>query len=100
PMGLPGITVRPLRTMTGRTEVNEVFFDNVRVPVENLVMGRGDGWKVANVTLKHERLYLGDANKIQFRLRKLTRLMRETGPSGRPAIETAAFRERLLRIQG
>ena len=60
PMNTPGIEVRPLRTMTGRAEFNETFFTDVRVPVDQIVMGRGDGWKVANITLKYERLLLGD----------------------------------------
>ena len=64
PMKTPGIEVRPLVTMTGRATFNETFFTDVRVPVDQIVMGRGDGWHVANVTLKYERLLLGDANKL------------------------------------
>ena len=51
-------------TMTGRADFNETFFTDVRVPVDQIVMGRGDGWQVANVTLKYERLLLGDPNKL------------------------------------
>ena len=64
PMDTPGIEVRPLRTMTGRAEFNEVFFTDVRVPEDQIVLGRGEGWYVANVTLKHERCMLGDADKL------------------------------------
>jgi alkylation response protein AidB-like acyl-CoA dehydrogenase len=55
PMGLPGIEVRPLRTMEGSTEFCEVFFDEVRVPVSNRVGAENDGWRVAMVTLSFER---------------------------------------------
>ena len=51
PMGLPGMDVRPLRTMEGSTEFCEVFFDEVRVPVANRVGNENDGWRVAMVTL-------------------------------------------------
>jgi alkylation response protein AidB-like acyl-CoA dehydrogenase len=55
PMGAPGVDVRPLRQMTGEPEFNEVFLDDVEVPVEYLVGPEHDGWKVANTTLANER---------------------------------------------
>lgn len=55
PMDLPGIDVRPLRTMEGSTEFAEVFFDEVRVPVANRVGAEHDGWRVTMVTLSFER---------------------------------------------
>ena len=61
-MKTPGIEVRPLTTMTGHAEFNEVFFTDVRVPQKDIVAGRGQGWYVANATLKHERGMLGDPN--------------------------------------
>ena len=78
PMTAPGIEVRPLVTMTGRATFNETFFTNVRVPVDQIVMGRGDGWHVANVTLKYERLLLGDANRLTSRLARIRELMERT----------------------
>ena len=54
-MRSPGIDVRPLRQMTGGSEFNEVFFEGVRVPRGNLVGTPGEGWKIANTTLSHER---------------------------------------------
>ena len=54
-MSSPGITVRPLRQMTGSDEFNEVFLDNVRLPAENLVGELGRGWEIAQTTLSHER---------------------------------------------
>jgi len=100
PMNTPGIEVRPLRTMTGRAEFNETFFTDVRVPVDQIVMGRGDGWQVANITLKFERLLLGDANKLQHRLEAIRRMMQERRPDGSRLLDYAEWRDRLLRLQG
>jgi alkylation response protein AidB-like acyl-CoA dehydrogenase len=55
PMDAPGVDVRPLRQMTGECEFNEVFFDDVAVPVENLIGPEHEGWRVANTTLANER---------------------------------------------
>jgi alkylation response protein AidB-like acyl-CoA dehydrogenase len=55
PMDLPGIEVRPLRTVLGSSEFAEVFLTDVRVPVANRVGAENDGWRVTNVTLKYER---------------------------------------------
>jgi alkylation response protein AidB-like acyl-CoA dehydrogenase len=99
-MRTPGIEVRPLRTMTGRAEFNEVFFTDVRVPETQIVLGRGKGWYVANVTLKHERSMIGDAGKLTQRLEQVIALMRSTEIDGTPLIAMAEYRDRLLRLQG
>jgi alkylation response protein AidB-like acyl-CoA dehydrogenase len=85
--------------MTGRAEFNEVFFSDVRVPVDQIVMGRGDGWHVANVTLRHERLMLGDPNKLMHRVRNIADLMARTRLDGVRVIDLPEFRDRLLRLQ-
>ncbi len=66
-MKTPGITVRPLRQITGEAEFNEVFFDNVRVPVENLVGKLNEGWSVAITTLAYERDLLTFIRHISLR---------------------------------
>ena len=99
-MKSPGLDRRPLRTMTGRSEFNEVFFTDVKVPEQNIVVGRGKGWYVANVTLKHERLMIGDASKVTTRLEQLITLLSGTEVDGVPLIRQAEFRDRLLRLQG
>ncbi|UGV28655.1 acyl-CoA dehydrogenase [Rhodopseudomonas boonkerdii] len=100
PMSAEGIEVRPLITMTGRAEFNETFLTNVRVPIDQTVMQRGDGWHVANVTSKYERLLLGDPNKLAHRLARVIELMRRTSLIGVPTIEIPEYRDRLLKLQG
>jgi alkylation response protein AidB-like acyl-CoA dehydrogenase len=99
-MRSPGLEVRPLKTMTGRSEFNETFFTDVKVPADQIVVGRGKGWYVANVTLKHERLMIGDAGKMTHRLEQLIHLLRNTQIDGRNLIGVAEFRDRLLKLQG
>ncbi len=55
PMSAKGVDVRPLRQMTGDSEFNEVFLDEVEVPAENMIGAENDGWRVANTTLANER---------------------------------------------
>ena len=74
-MQTPGIEVRPLVTMTGAAEFNETFLTDVRVPVENVVGERGEGWKVANTTLKHERGMLGDPSQAMGRVESIVRIL-------------------------
>ena len=99
-MKTPGIDVRPLKTMTGRAEFNEVFFTDVRVPVTQIVGSRGEGWAVANATLKHERGMLGDPNASRRRLTMLTKLMQEEAIDGHRAIDEPALRDRLMQLEG
>jgi alkylation response protein AidB-like acyl-CoA dehydrogenase len=98
-MKTPGIEVRPLVTMTGRAEFNEVFFTDVRVPKKDIVGGRGQGWFVANATLKHERGMLGDPNQAGTRLKALIELMQDETVDGRRLMDNPVFRDRLLKLQ-
>jgi alkylation response protein AidB-like acyl-CoA dehydrogenase len=95
-----GLDARPLKTMTGRSEFNEVFFTDVAVPETQIVLGRGKGWYVANVTLKHERLMIGDAGKMTARLEQLIKLLSTTEIDGTKLIHMPEYRDRLLRLQG
>lgn len=99
PMDTPGIDVQPLRTMTGGAEFNQVFFKDVRVPRANVVGARGDGWKVANTTLRHERNMLGSATQTEGLFRDLVELMREETVNGARALDSPILRERLLQLQ-
>jgi alkylation response protein AidB-like acyl-CoA dehydrogenase len=99
PMSTPGIEVRPLKTMTGQAEFNEVFFTDVRVPQANVVGGRGRGWFVANTTLKHERGMLGDPNATEARLNSLIELMTSETVGAERIIDHPIFRDRLMQLQ-
>ena len=87
-MKTPGITVRPLRQMTGEAEFNETFLDNVRVPVENLVGKEHEGWGVAITTLAYERDLLTFIRHISLRnaLHRLVKLVRERGRAADPVL--------------
>src|SRR4051812_20985225 len=100
PMDTPGIDVRPLKTMTGGAEFNEVFFTDVRVPQDQVVGGRGRGWFVANTTLKHERGMLGDPNATEARLSALIEVMKSETVDGQRVIDNPIFRDRLMQLQG
>ncbi len=98
-MKTPGIEVRPLTTMTGHAEFNEVFFTDVRVPKTQIVGGRGQGWFVANATLKHERGMLGDPNQAGARLREIIDLMHSETLDGQRLIDNPLYRDRLVQLQ-
>lgn len=98
-MATPGIEVRPLKTMTGHAEFNETFFTDVRVPKSQIVGARGQGWFVANATLKHERGMLGDPGAMEGRFQALVALMQDETVDGRRAIGNPVFRDRLLKLQ-
>jgi len=98
-MRTPGIEVRPLITMTGDAEFNEVFFTEVRVPKSQIVGRRGEGWRVANATLKHERGMLGDPDQAGERLSRLVTLLKTESIDGRRLIDSPVWRERLVRLQ-
>jgi alkylation response protein AidB-like acyl-CoA dehydrogenase len=105
-MRSPGITVRPLRQLTGEAEFNEVFFDDVEVPVENLVGSENGGWGVALTTLMYERDLLTFIRHISLRnaLDRLVALVRARGRGGDPVVrqQVAALwiGEQILRLNG
>jgi alkylation response protein AidB-like acyl-CoA dehydrogenase len=99
PMSTPGIEVRPLKTMTGGAEFNEVFFTDVRVPLDSVVGGRGQGWAVANATLKHERGMLGDPNQAEARIHAIMAMMRDETRDGACLADNPVMMDRLMRLQ-
>ena len=97
-MATPGITVRPLILMDGGHEVNEVFFDEVKVPVENLVFEENKGWTVAKYLLGHERMGSGNVGGSKRELATLRALAQREMKNGRPLIEDVRFRDKLSRV--
>ena len=100
PMDTPGIDRRPIKQMTGDSDFNELFLTDVKIPATNIVGKRGEGWKVANATLGHERGSLADPNVTLNRLNSLIELMKSETIDGQRVIDKPAFRDRLLCIQG
>jgi alkylation response protein AidB-like acyl-CoA dehydrogenase len=96
-MKSPGVEVRPLRQMTGESEFTELFFRDVKVPVENALGTPGDGWNVALGTLAHERATLGVAMQIVMRrqLDRLIELSRTLESNGRPKTEDPVVRQKI-----
>jgi alkylation response protein AidB-like acyl-CoA dehydrogenase len=98
-MDTPGIEVRPLVDMTMAANFNEVFFTDVRVPRSQIVGKPGEGWKVANATLTHERGMLGDPNAAKARLLAIAELMKSETVGGERLIDNPVFRDRLVALQ-
>jgi alkylation response protein AidB-like acyl-CoA dehydrogenase len=94
-MKTPGISVRPLIQMTGDAGFNEVFFDNVRVPRENLVGELNEGWRVANATLAHERNMLGSTTRTQQMFNGLLHAAQTRQRYGKPASADPVLRQKL-----
>jgi len=99
-MNTPGIEVRPLVDMTGAANFNEVFFTDVRVPKDQIVGQRGQGWQVANAILGHERGSLAPPDAAMARINGVIRLMQQETISGERAIDNPIFRDRLMKLQG
>ncbi|MEG1769968.1 MAG: acyl-CoA dehydrogenase family protein, partial [Comamonas sp.] len=78
-MKTPGVTVRPIKLLDGECEVNEVFFDNVKVPVENLIGEENQGWTYAKHLLSHERTNIADVNRSKRELERLKRIAKAEG---------------------
>ncbi|GAC1553255.1 MAG: pimeloyl-CoA dehydrogenase large subunit [Beijerinckiaceae bacterium] len=98
-MKMPGITVRPIVTIDGGAEVNEVFFDDVRVPVENRVGEENKGWDYAKFLLGNERVGIARVGVSKERLRRIRELASSQMDHGRPLIELPRFREKLAAVE-
>jgi alkylation response protein AidB-like acyl-CoA dehydrogenase len=93
-MRSPGVGVRPLREMTGTTDFNEVFFDEVRVPAANIIGAPGEGWRVAGVSLAEERSSVGGGGTADP-VRRLMEVARRYRRGGRPALDDSAVRQQI-----
>ncbi len=98
-MKTPGITVRPIQTIDGGHEVNEVFFDNVKVPVENLVGQENKGWDYAKFLLGNERVGIARVGVSKSRLKRIKELAAKTESGGKPLIEDQKFREKIAAVE-
>ena len=98
-MNTPGITVRPIITLDGEHEVNEVFFDNVKVPVQNLVGEENKGWTCAKYLLTYERTGIAGVGTAKQALRYLKDVTSRQLKDGRPLIDDPLFRSRIAAVE-
>jgi alkylation response protein AidB-like acyl-CoA dehydrogenase len=99
-MRTPGVTVKPLRQITGDAEFNEMFFDDVRVPRENLLGPLNEGWRVATTTLMNERGTAALASVMRYRIvfEEIADLARNTIRNGQPASADPVIRQQLAQF--
>ncbi len=93
-MKSPGVTVRPIILLDGSAEVNEVFFDNVQVPAENLIGEENKGWSYAKYLLAHERTNIADVNRAKRELERLKRIAKTEG-----VYEDSRFRDEIAKLE-
>jgi alkylation response protein AidB-like acyl-CoA dehydrogenase len=99
-MHAPGVTVKPLKQITGDAEFNEVYFDNVRVHESQILGGLNNGWAVGLTTLMYERLALGFGLQVRLRiaLDGLVDLARRSSKNGTPATKDPVTRQKLAQL--
>ena len=93
-MKSPGVSVRPIRLLDGSLEVNEVWFDNVKVPAENLIGEENKGWTYAKYLLAHERTNIADVNRAKRELERLKRIAKAEG-----VYEDSRFRDEIAKLE-
>ncbi|HSW20878.1 MAG TPA: acyl-CoA dehydrogenase family protein [Ramlibacter sp.] len=93
-MKSPGVQVRPIIMLDGAHEVNEVFFDNVEVPAENLIGEENKGWTYAKHLLSHERTNIADVNRAKRELERLKRIAKSEG-----VYEDTRFRDEIAKLE-
>jgi alkylation response protein AidB-like acyl-CoA dehydrogenase len=98
-MASPGVTVRPIHLIDGGYEVNEVFFDNVRVPADQLVGEENRGWDYGKFLLGNERTGVAGVGLIKSRIGRLKRIAARTSSDGEPLLDNLLFRSRLTRLE-
>lgn len=98
-MKTPGITVSPIYTLDGHREVNEVHFDNVRVPAENLIGQEGKGWTYAKLLLTHERTGIARVANSKVRLAALKEKAAETSNGGPALMDDPSFKQKVAELE-
>ncbi|MEE8434814.1 MAG: acyl-CoA dehydrogenase family protein, partial [bacterium] len=98
-MKTPGITIRPIDQIDGLSAFYETFFDNVEVPVENMVGEINEGWGMAKALLAHERSGTGANVDVKGLVGNIKTLARDYEKDGRPVLEDESFRQRLAQLE-
>jgi alkylation response protein AidB-like acyl-CoA dehydrogenase len=98
-MKTPGISVRPIITFDGEHEINDIFFDNVEVPLQNLVGDENKGWTYAKFLLTHERTSNAGIGNCKRALKRLKQIAGSQPAGGRPLMEDTRFRDRIAKVE-
>jgi len=98
-MKSPGITLRPITMLDGEHEINEIWFDNVQVPVHNLVGEENKGWTYAKFLLTHERTNNAGIGSCKRALKNLKEIAAQETAHGRPLIDEPRFRDRIAQVE-
>jgi len=98
-MNTPGIEVRPIIGLDGDHTLNEVFFDNVRVPAENLIGEENKGWTYAKFLLGHERNMIARVARSQYQLERLKKIAGQSRAGAGTLMQDADFRRRIATIE-
>ena len=98
-MKTPGITVRPITTMDGSQEINDVFLDDVRVPQANRVGDEGRGWTYAKYLLGHERSGIAQVSRSRKQLARVRAIAAAERSNGAPLIDDRHFREKVAAVE-
>ena len=98
-MSSPGVTVRPIITIEGDHEVNEVHFEDVRVPIDNLVGEEGKGWTYGKVLLQHERTNIAGVAISEYRLGRLKEKASRSVHGGTPLMEDRNFARKIAALE-
>jgi alkylation response protein AidB-like acyl-CoA dehydrogenase len=98
-MKSPGVSVRPIIMLDGEHEINDIFFDNVKVPVQNLIGEENKGWTYAKFLLSHERTGNAGIGACKRALKQLKEIAAQQPDNGRALIEDARFRDRIAQLE-
>jgi alkylation response protein AidB-like acyl-CoA dehydrogenase len=98
-MKSPGVTVRPIVTMDGGRDINEVFFDNVKVPAKNLVGEENQGWTYAKFLLGNERTGIARVGASKRELKKLKEIVANEREGGQPLSASQRFRDKVAALE-
>ena len=98
-MKSPGVSVRPIILLDGTHEVNEIHFDDVEVPIENLVGEEGKGWTYGKVLLQHERTNSANTFRSEYRLRRLREQAARSVRGAPPLVDDKNFMRKLAAVE-
>jgi alkylation response protein AidB-like acyl-CoA dehydrogenase len=94
-----GVSVRPIIMLDGEHEINDIFFDNVKVPVQNLIGEENKGWTYAKFLLSHERTGNAGIGACKRALRQLKEIAAQQPANGKPLLEDVRFRDRIAQLE-